>query len=311
MGPPRSWKVCGSQGIFRARGMSATGRRPRTESSRRSGDVEADRGIAVRPGGADRKFGGLAVQVACHEALARQVYPMHLRLARPRGWSLPYIRQMARPRDLPARSAPFREVAPAVDCVQGLAVSRGGIWLGTAGRIGASPTWLRARVQPQRPDFQHPFGDADVDPAPRTVFRPSPGRVPPRLCPPPRYWRRRLNDDRIPGPREKPWSATAIRDHRTRGTGILDKELDVGPEPAARREGPGDGQARLAADAAGGVDHAGVPDLRIIEDDLSQSMKTRQGEIDATPAVRGITRSRSREKRHRTHLLTGKLVRAT
>ncbi len=51
-----------------------------------------------------------------------------------------------------------------------------------------------------------------------------------------------------------------------------------------------------------------VSDLRIVEDALWDRVKTRQGEIDATPAVQGIKQSRFWEKRRSTHLLTGKLV---
>ncbi|WP_234984335.1 zinc ribbon domain-containing protein, partial [Roseivivax jejudonensis] len=50
-----------------------------------------------------------------------------------------------------------------------------------------------------------------------------------------------------------------------------------------------------------------VPELRIVSDDLWARVKTRQGEIDATPAVQGIRKSRFWEHRRGPHLLTGKL----
>lgn len=44
----------------------------------------------------------------------------------------------------------------------------------------------------------------------------------------PRKIAKRLNDELIPGPSGKLWRDTAIRGHRTRGTGILNNELYIG-----------------------------------------------------------------------------------
>ncbi|SDI97061.1 zinc ribbon domain-containing protein [Alloyangia pacifica] len=51
-----------------------------------------------------------------------------------------------------------------------------------------------------------------------------------------------------------------------------------------------------------------VPELRIISDALWTSVKARQSTIDATPAVKGIRKSKFREKRRGPHLHTGKLA---
>ena len=122
---------------------------------------------------------------------------------------------------------------------------------------------------------------------------------------------RALNDDGIPGPRGKLWRDTAIRGHRTRGTGILNNELYVGRLVWNRLryvKDPATGKrvSRLNPEAEW-ITHD-VPDLRVIDDDLWSRVKTRQGEIDATPAVQGIKQSRFWEKRRSTHLLTGKLT---
>ena len=51
-----------------------------------------------------------------------------------------------------------------------------------------------------------------------------------------------------------------------------------------------------------------VPELRIVTDALWDAVKRRQQEIDATPAVQGIRKSRFWEKKRSQHLLTGKLA---
>ncbi|WP_370157387.1 hypothetical protein [Salipiger bermudensis] len=50
-----------------------------------------------------------------------------------------------------------------------------------------------------------------------------------------------------------------------------------------------------------------VPELRIVTDALWDAVKRRKKEIDATPAVQGIRKSRFWEKKRSQHLLTGKL----
>src|SRR6056297_2874822 len=93
-------------------------------------------GVAVQNGGADPKFGVAGAEGACHEALPRQLHPMHpltgrefsagnvpavFLSARLRRWYPLHFLQMARPRYFEARSASFRTMAPAGDGVHGVA----------------------------------------------------------------------------------------------------------------------------------------------------------------------------------------------
>ena len=122
---------------------------------------------------------------------------------------------------------------------------------------------------------------------------------------------RGLNDDGIPGPRGTLWRDTAIRGHRARGTGILNNELYVGRLVWNRQryvKDPATGKRVSRPNPEAEWIIKDVPDLRIVDDNLWSRVKTRQGEIDATPAVQGIKQSRFWEKRRSTHLLTGKLV---
>ena len=122
---------------------------------------------------------------------------------------------------------------------------------------------------------------------------------------------RSLNDDGIPGPRGKLWRDTAIRGHRIRGTGLLNNELYVGRLVWNRLryvKDPATGKRVSRLNPEDAWITKDVPELRIIDDALWNRVKTRQGEIDATPAVQGIKQSRFWEKKRATHLLTRKLV---
>jgi site-specific DNA recombinase len=119
---------------------------------------------------------------------------------------------------------------------------------------------------------------------------------------------RRLNAEKVPGPRGILWRDTAIRGHRQRGTGLLNNELYVGrlvwnrlrylKDPAtgrrvSRRNPPEDW---IIED---------VPALRIIDDALWERVKARQAELDADPKVQAIKASRFWERKRPVHLLTG------
>jgi site-specific DNA recombinase len=121
---------------------------------------------------------------------------------------------------------------------------------------------------------------------------------------------RRLNDDHVPGPRGVHWRDTAIRGHRTRGTGLLNNELYVGrliwnrlrylkdPETGRR-------VSRLNPPEAWTLTE--VPEMRIVDNDLWRRVKLRQGEIDASPRATAIKATRFWERRRARHLLTGLL----
>ncbi|WP_093038009.1 recombinase family protein [Ruegeria marina] len=119
---------------------------------------------------------------------------------------------------------------------------------------------------------------------------------------------RELNKEGVPGPRGKLWRDTAIRGHRTRGTGLLNNELYIGrlvwnrlryvkdPETGKRVSRLNDPSDWIVTD---------VPDMRIVDDELWEVVKARQGEIEAEPRVQAIKATRFWEKRRATHLLTG------
>jgi site-specific DNA recombinase len=119
---------------------------------------------------------------------------------------------------------------------------------------------------------------------------------------------RKLNAEGIPGPRGILWRDTAIRGHRTRGTGILNNELYLGriiwnrlryvkdPSTGKRVSRPNDPAEWITKE---------VTTLRLIDDATWEAVKRRQSDLDATPAVQGIKASRFWERRRPDHLLTG------
>ena len=138
----------------------------------------------------------------------------------------------------------------------------------------------------------------------RRVFREfADGRSPKAIA-------QRLNKEGIPGPRGQQWRDTAIRGHRIRGTGLLNNELYIGrlvwdrlhyvKDPATGRR-----VSRLNPQEALIITE--VPELRIIEGELWERVKARQGEIDRDPRVTAIKATRFWEKKRQIHLLTGLL----
>lgn len=119
---------------------------------------------------------------------------------------------------------------------------------------------------------------------------------------------RRLNTEDISGARGKLWRDTAIRGHRTRGTGLLNNELYIGrlvwnrlryikdPETGRRVSRLNDPSKWIITE---------VPEMRIVGDNLWEAVKQRQGEIEADPRVKAIKKTRFWEKRRKKHLLTG------
>ncbi|SEL92852.1 Site-specific DNA recombinase [Roseivivax marinus] len=119
-----------------------------------------------------------------------------------------------------------------------------------------------------------------------------------------------LNAEHIPGPRGKLWRDTAIRGHRTRGTGILNNEHYVGRLVWNRMryvKDPATGNRVSRMNPESDWTRTEVPELRIVDDVLWDRVKKRQGEIDATPRVAGIKKSRFWENKRGRYLLSGKL----
>lgn len=127
----------------------------------------------------------------------------------------------------------------------------------------------------------------------------------------PRAIAHRLNADGISGPRGLLWRDTAIRGHRTRGTGLLNNELYIGRLVWNRLryvKDPLTGRRVSRINPRESWIVTEVPALRIIDDALWASVKRRQEDIDAQPAVVAIKATRFWERRRPTHLLTGLLV---
>ena len=124
----------------------------------------------------------------------------------------------------------------------------------------------------------------------------------------PRAIARKLNQKAIPGPSGRPWRDTTIRGHFGRGTGILNNELYIGrlvwnrltylkdPKSGRRRSRHNPPEKWIVQD---------VPALRIVDDDLWQAVKTRQGSIRASDRVANARATRFWERRRSRHLLSG------
>jgi hypothetical protein len=124
----------------------------------------------------------------------------------------------------------------------------------------------------------------------------------------PRAIARKLNQKGIAGPSGKPWRDTTIRGHFGRGTGILNNELYIGrliwnrltylkdPKTGRRRSRHNPPQKWTVQD---------VPALRVIDEDLWQAVKARQGSIRASDGVAKARATRFWERRRSRHLLSG------
>ena len=131
----------------------------------------------------------------------------------------------------------------------------------------------------------------------------------------PRAIARRLNGEGVPGPSGKLWMDTTIRGHAKRGTGLINNELYIGrlvwnrlryvknPETGKRVSRINPPEEWIVAE---------VPELRIVDDDLWQAVKDRQGEIteqyatviEATQTARANRLNGAHRPRH---LLSGLL----
>jgi DNA invertase Pin-like site-specific DNA recombinase len=124
----------------------------------------------------------------------------------------------------------------------------------------------------------------------------------------PRAIAKKLNQKGIPGPSGRPWRDTTIRGHFGRGTGILNNELYIGrlvwnrltylkdPKSGRRRSRHNPPEKWIVQD---------VPTLRIVDDDLWQAVKVRQGSIRASERVANARATRFWERRRSRHLLSG------
>ncbi|OUJ14861.1 recombinase family protein [Acetobacter sp. DsW_063] len=117
-----------------------------------------------------------------------------------------------------------------------------------------------------------------------------------------------LNEAHIPGPRGGAWGFSSINGNRARGTGILNNEMYIGklvwnrqqfvkdPDTGKRQARPNPESERVIHD---------VPELRIIDQALWDSVKARQRTLEATPDTRdGADDGHFRKKRRPRYLFS-------
>jgi site-specific DNA recombinase len=124
----------------------------------------------------------------------------------------------------------------------------------------------------------------------------------------PRAIAKKLNEKGIPGPSGQLWRDTTIRGHFTRGTGILNNELYIGRLVWNRLtylKDPKTGRRRSRLNPPKLWIIQEVPALRIIEDDLWEAVKARQGSIRESDRVANARATRFWERRRSQHLLSG------
>jgi DNA invertase Pin-like site-specific DNA recombinase len=122
----------------------------------------------------------------------------------------------------------------------------------------------------------------------------------------PRSIARQLNADGVPGPSGRTWMDTTIRGHASRGNGILNNELYIGrliwnrqrfvkdPDTGRRVARPNPKEEWIVQ---------GVPELRIVDQDLWDKVKHRQATIKS--ARGGGQQNHFRDRRRPRHLFSG------
>ncbi|MDT0684582.1 recombinase family protein [Roseicyclus sp. F158] len=91
-----------------------------------------------------------------------------------------------------------------------------------------------------------------------------------------------LNAEGVPGPRGGAWGASTIHGNRLRGTGILNNELYVGKQVWNRlsyAKDPTTGKRVSRMNPEGEWEVTEIPELRIVEGELWQAVRSRQGAL--------------------------------
>ncbi len=143
----------------------------------------------------------------------------------------------------------------------------------------------------------------------RRVFREFADGVSPRAI------ARRLNGEGIPGPSGRLWTDSTIRGHARRGTGLLNNELYIGRLVWNRQRYIKDPETGKRVSRINPPEEwivREVPELRIVDDDLWQAVKRRQGEIkeqyaDVIEATQSALANRLNGAHRPRHLLSGLL----
>ena len=131
----------------------------------------------------------------------------------------------------------------------------------------------------------------------------------------PRAIARRLNEESIPGAKDRLRSDSVLRGHAKRGTGLLNNELYIGRLVWNRQrfmKNPDTGKRVARINPAEEWIVTEVPELRIVDDELWQAAKARQGEISdrcatAIAATRAAHANRLNSNHRPCYLLSGLL----
>ncbi len=117
-----------------------------------------------------------------------------------------------------------------------------------------------------------------------------------------------LNYEGIKGPNGKNWGPSTINGNRRRGTGILNNELYIGRRVWNRLsyiKNPATGKRVSRLNPQEEWINGAVPSLRIISDELWQTIKERQGKLDSTD-TKGTPRPFHTKQRAK-HFWSGKI----
>ncbi|WP_091136393.1 recombinase family protein [Microvirga guangxiensis] len=126
----------------------------------------------------------------------------------------------------------------------------------------------------------------------------------------PRAIARRLNEEHVPGPENRPWQDTTIRGQKERGTGILNNELYIGQlvwNRCSYVKDPRTGKRVARPNPPERWERADVSHLRIIDDALWHEVKRRQ-EKTAFEMGRDESGNALNRAHRRRFLLSGLLV---
>ena len=114
-----------------------------------------------------------------------------------------------------------------------------------------------------------------------------------------------LNTEGIPGPGGRPWSNTTIRGQSRRGTGILNNSLYMGMlewNRCSYVKDPATGKRVARPNPPEKWETCLVPELRIVDDGIWQSVKQQQGKIRLSlRGQAGIKAGAARHDLHSTH----------
>ncbi len=131
----------------------------------------------------------------------------------------------------------------------------------------------------------------------------------------PRAIARRLNEEGIPGAKGRLWSDSVLRGHAKRGTGLINNELYIGRLVWNRQrflKNPDTGKRVARVNPPEEWIIAEVPELRIVDDELWQAAKARQGQLaeryaTAIAATRNAHANRMNAAHRPRYLLSGLL----